>query len=190
MIESIAVLFSIIYVILAAKQNIWCWLAAAISVTIYIYICYNAKLYAETGLQIFYLIMAIIGYFSWKNLNNKTEKLKLENSNISELKLSEHIIIIICGAIFSFLLGYILTTYTDAKMPLLDSFTTVFSIIATIMVIKKILENWLYFIVIDIASIYLYFYRDLNQTAILFAVYTIIAIYGYFNWITVIKKNG
>ena len=88
MIESIAVLFSIIYVILAAKQNIWCWLAAAISVTIYIYICYNAKLYAETGLQIFYLIMAIIGYFSWKNLNNKTEKLKLENSTITELKLS------------------------------------------------------------------------------------------------------
>ena len=75
-------------------------------------------------------------------------------------------------------------------MPLLDSFTTVFSIIATIMVIKKILENWLYFIVIDIASIYLYFTRDLNQTAILFAVYTLIAIYGYFNWIRVIKKNG
>ena len=75
-------------------------------------------------------------------------------------------------------------------MPLLDSFTTVFSIIATIMLIKKILENWLYFIVIDIASIYLYFTRDLNQTAILFAVYTLIAIYGYFNWIRVIKKNG
>ena len=92
--------------------------------------------------------------------------------------------------ILTVLLGYILTTYTDAKMPLLDSLTTIFSIIATVMVIKKVLENWLYFIVIDIASIYLYFYRDLTQTAILFAVYTIIAIYGYFNWIRVIKKNG
>ena len=74
-------------------------------------------------------------------------------------------------------------------MPLLDSFTTVFSVFATIMVVKKVLENWLYFIAVDIASIYLYYSRDLDQTAILFMVYTLIAIFGYFNWIKLTKKH-
>ena len=74
-------------------------------------------------------------------------------------------------------------------MPLLDAFTTVFSIIATLMVIKKILENWLYFIAIDIASIYLYYSRDLNQTAILFLLYSIIAIVGYYNWTKSLTKD-
>ena len=74
MLETIAVLFSIIYVILAAKKNIWCWVAAAISVALYIYICYNAKLLAETGLQIFYFLMAIVGYYSWKGLKNKDNR--------------------------------------------------------------------------------------------------------------------
>ena len=89
--------------------------------------------------------------------------------------------------LISFVSGYVLSTYTDAKMPLLDSFTTVFSIFATIMVVKKVLENWLYFIAVDIASIYLYYSRDLDQTAILFIVYTLIAIFGYFNWIKLTK---
>ena len=74
-------------------------------------------------------------------------------------------------------------------MPLLDAFTTVFSIIATLMVIKKVLENWLYFIAIDIASIYLYYSRDLNQTAILFLLYSIIAIVGYYNWTKSLAKD-
>ena len=69
--ESIAVLFSILYVILVARENIWCWAAAIISVSLYIFICFEAKLYAETGLQIFYFLMAIVGYYNWKGLKNK-----------------------------------------------------------------------------------------------------------------------
>ena len=179
MLETIAVLFSITYVVLASKENIWCWVAAAISVALYIYICYNAKLYAETGLQIFYLLMAIIGYLSWT---------KIKKSDIIELEIKHHFFIIILGMLTSFVFGYILSTYTDAKMPLLDSFTTVFSVFATVMVVKKVLENWLYFIAVDIASIYLYYSRDLDQTAILFLIYTLIAIFGYFNWIKLTKK--
>ena len=182
MLESLAVTFSLIYVILAARENILCWLAAAISVCLYIYICFHAKLYAETALQIFYLIMAVLGYLNWKKLNFK-------ESSIKELNIRQHIAIIFSGLIISFFLGFVLTTYTDAKMPLLDAFTTVFSVIATLMVIKKILENWLYFIAIDIASIYLYYSRDLNQTAILFILYSIIAIIGYYNWTSSVVKN-
>ena len=182
--ESIAVLFSILYVILVARENIWCWAAAIISVSLYIFICYEAKLYAETGLQFFYLIMSIIGFFFWKESSNK------KRLNIKELSIGDHSLILFIGIVFTLILGYILTIYTQAKLPLLDSFTTVFSIIATFMVIKKILENWLYFIAIDLVSIYLYNSRDLQQTAMLFVLYATIACIGYYNWIRLMEKDA
>ena len=110
MLETIAVLFSIIYVILAAKENIWCWAAAAISVALYIYICYNAKLYAETGLQIFYFLMAIVGYYSWKGLKNKDEITEINKSDITELKLKHHCFVIILG-VTNFICFWLYTIY-------------------------------------------------------------------------------
>ena len=181
-IESIAVFFSIIYVILAAKESIWCWGAAAISVTLYIYICFFAQLYPETGLQVFYLFMAFYGFYHW---NKKEQKLQ-----ISEWSISKHLFIVALGAILTFLMGFYFATYTGSKMPIVDSFTTVFSIFATYMVAKKILGNWLYWIVIDMVSIYLYFSRDLHLTALLFIAYTIIAIFGYFKWLKLMEKNA
>tara|TARA_B100001142_G_scaffold90870_1_gene92695 strand:+ start:6578 stop:7171 length:594 start_codon:yes stop_codon:yes gene_type:complete len=178
-IETAAVIFSIIYVILIAKENMWCWAAGAISVTLYIYICYNANLLAETGLQIFYLIMVIFGYYNWKK--NDSELI------ICSWNSYKHIFIIILGTLLTFLMGYYFTNYTSASIPILDSFTTTFSIIATYMVIKKVLENWIYWIVIDIVSVYIYFSRELHLTSFLFIMYTIIAIIGYFRWLH--KKN-
>jgi nicotinamide mononucleotide transporter len=87
-------------------------------------------------------------------------------------------------------MGFYFSTYTSAKMPIVDSFTTIFSIIATYLVTKKVLENWLYWIVIDVVSIYLYFGRDLHLTSLLFIVYTVIAIFGYFSWIKKVKINA
>jgi nicotinamide mononucleotide transporter len=107
--ESIAVLFSILYVILVARENIWCWAAAIISVSLYIFICFEAKLYAETGLQIFYLIMAVAGYFLWKESPNK------QQLDIKELSISNHALILFVGIIFTLILGYVLTIYTQAK---------------------------------------------------------------------------
>lgn len=173
-IEIIAVFFSLAYVILAAKENSWCWLCAAISVTLYIYICYTAKLYPETGLQVFYLFMAGYGYWQW----NKPKK----EMAIQQWSNSKHLGILAVGSLLTYALGYYFNNYTDAAMPFIDSFTTVFSLFATYMVTKKVLENWLYWILIDIVSIYLYFSRDLQLTAGLFAVYVVIAAFGYFQW--------
>ena len=174
-IESVAVFFSILYVILATQESIWCWGAAVISVSLYIYICFFAQLYAETGLQVFYLLMAFYGYYIW---NKKEQSLQ-----ISEWSIGRHLFIITIGAILTFLLGFYISIYTSAKMPIIDSFTTIFSVFATYMVVKKILGNWLYWIVIDIVSIYLYYSRDLHLTSLLFIAYTIIAISGYLSWI-------
>lgn len=178
-IESVAVFFSIIYVILAAKESIWCWGAAAISVILYVYICYTAQLYPETGLQIFYLFMAFYGYYQW-NKNDSTLQ-------IQQWSISKHLLILLIGTILTFLMGFYFTTYTNAAMPLVDSFTTVISIVATYMVTKKVLGNWLYWIVIDAVSVYLYFSRDLHLTSLLFLAYTFIAIFGYFAWL---KRNN
>ena len=174
-IESVAVFFSILYVILATQESIWCWGAAVIRVSLYIYICFFAQLSAETGLQVFYLLMAFYGYYIW---NKKEQSLQ-----ISEWSIGKHFFIITIGAILTFLLGFYTSIYTSAKMPIIDSFTTIFSVFATYMVVKKILGNWLYWIVIDIVSIYLYYSRDLHLTSLLFIAYTIIAISGYLSWI-------
>ena len=178
-IESTAVFFSVLYVILAIKENVWCWGAAAISVILYIYICYTAQLYPETGLQFFYLLMAIYGYYQW---NKNDSSLKVQQWTITK-----HLFILLLGALLTFLMGFYFSIYTNAAMPLVDSFTTVFSVFATYMVTKKVIENWLYWIVIDAVSVYLYFSRDLHLTSLLFLVYTIIAIFGYFSWI---KRNN
>ena len=180
-IESFAVLFSILYVILAANENIWCWAAAIISVSLYVYIFYTVQLYPETGLQIFYFIMAIVGYYMW----NKHDK-----ERIKEWSETKHLLIIFIGAIFTFFMGFYFSIYTDSQMPIIDSFTTVFSIIATYMVIKKVLRNWLYWIVIDAVSVYIYFNRDLHLTSLLFVAYTIIAVFGYFAWLKRMKTNA
>ena len=173
--ESTAVFFSILYVILAIKENVWCWGAAAISVILYIYICYTAQLYPETGLQFFYLLMAIYGYYQW-NKNDSTLK-------IQQWTITKHLLTLLLGALLTFLMGFYFSIYTNAAMPLVDSFTTVFSVFATYMVTKKVIENWLYWIVIDAVSVYLYFSRDLQLTSLLFLAYTIIAIFGYLSWL-------
>ena len=181
-IESIAVLFSILYIILAAKENISCWLAAIISVSTYIYICFSAQLYAETMLQVFYLLMAFYGYYNWRKKESCLQ--------IIEWSIKKHLIVFILATTATFLMGFYFVTYTNAKMPIIDSFTTIFSIIATYMVVKKVLGNWLYWIVIDSVSVYLYFSRDLHLTSLLFITYTIIAFFGYFNWLKIIKRDG
>lgn len=172
--ETVAVIFSLLYVYLAAHQNNLCWLAAVISVSLYIYICFDAKLYAETILQVFYFLMAIYGFYSWKKNNSQLQ--------ISTWPIKKHLFIIFLGTILTFFLGFIFSNFTDAEMPLVDSFTTVFSVFATYMVVKKILSNWLYFIIIDIISTYLYFSRDLHLTSLLFLLYTFIAVAGFIKW--------
>ena len=112
---------------------------------------------------------------------------KEEIKEWTELK---HLGIIFLGTILTFFMGFYFSIYTDSAMPITDSFTTIFSLIATYMVVKKVLGNWLYWIVIDLVSVYLYFNRDLHLTSLLFIVYTIIAVFGYFSWINRMKING
>ena len=176
-----AVISGILYIILAAKENVWCWLAASISVCLYMYINYDLGYYSQAALQIFYLFIAIYGYVMWN---------KLDPERIKEWSEKKHLFIIFIGAIITFIIGFILTEYVeDSEQPILDSLTTVFSVFACYMVAKKVLGNWLYWIVIDSLIIYLYYIQGEFILALQFLVYIIIAVYGYFSWIQRMKTN-
>lgn len=184
-VEILAVGFGILYVVLAAVESIWCWLAALISVTLYVYICYAANLKAETGLQVFYWIMAVYGWYEWK-FGSKKKKDELE---ITKWPIRYHFINIILSGATTVGLGFYLVKI-ESSNPFLDAFTTVFAIVATFMVARKILENWIYWIIIDAVSIYLYGSRGLYLTSGLFVAYTVIAILGYFSWLKIYKTQN
>jgi len=187
--ETLAVITALLYLILAIKQNIWCWAFALISTSIYLYVFYKANLYMESALQIFYIVMAIYGWQQWRgksHINNNTNKTNLETSpkhlKISTWNTKQHLSAISLIVALALISSFLLDRFTNAALPLLDSLTTWGSIVATYMVARKIFENWHYWFVIDSLSIYLYISRDLTQTAILFGIYLVLIIIGYHTW--------
>ena len=175
-VEVSAVVLAISYLLLAIRQNILCWVAALISSALYCFIFFSVELYMESLLQIFYLAMAVYGWISWKGYR-KAEGKNLEITSLSAWK---NLVIILIIAFLTLVSGFALNN--DPTLDYLDAFTTWGAIIATLMVAKKILENWLYWIVIDSVAIYLYLEKGLYLTALLFAAYVLIALVGYLAW--------
>jgi nicotinamide mononucleotide transporter len=175
LIEYLAVFSSIIYVVLAAKRMILCWLFAFIGSALFVYLCYVGELYIESMLQLFYVAMAIVGWLNWK----KSENDQLE---IKKWKVNEHLLNIVISGIVAAVLGYLFDKFTNQANPYVDAFTTCYSLSATFMVTKKVLGNWIYWIVIDMVSIYLYAQRDYHLTAVQYGIFTIIAVFGFIAW--------
>ena len=175
--EIFAVSSAISYLILAAKEDVRCWYAALFSSLLYMYIMYTAGLIMESFLQIFYICMAIYGWYIWSNKINVEQELK-----ITSWKKQYHLYAIIIVTLLAIISGFLLEKYTQAALPFLDAFTTWGAIITTYMVAKKIIENWIYWFVIDSISIYLFISRELYLTALLFLIYLIIIIFGYRSW--------
>jgi nicotinamide mononucleotide transporter len=183
--EMLAVLLAIAYLVLAIKQNIWCWAAAALSTFIYLFLMYKANLYMESALQVFYLIMAAYGWFQWRKKQNDSRALQ-----VSTWPLQYHLIAISLIVLLVFVSGNLLAAYSDAALPHLDSFTTWGAVVATFMVTRKILENWLYWFVIDAVSVGLYTSRGLYLTAILFTAYLVMIVIGYRSWRASMMENN
>ena len=175
--ELTAVLSAIAYLLLAIRQNIWCWACAAISTTIYVFLFFGAKLYMESLLNIFYLAMAVYGWRVWMNAPGAHEELP-----VSVWPVNLHILALATVAVLSLVTGYLLDTNTDAAYPYIDSVTTYAAVWATFLVARKILENWWYWLAIDLASIFIYWSRDLQLTAVLFAIYVLLIPIGLAAW--------
>ena len=175
--EILAVALAVAYLVLAIRQNIWCWGAAAVSTLLYLFIMYEAHLYMESALQLFYLAMAVYGWQQWRKPDEDGRTLR-----VSTWPWRYHLFALGSIALLVVISGELLSRYTGAAMPHADSFTTWGAIVATFMVARKVLENWIYWFVIDAVSIGLYVGRDLYFTAVLFAAYLVMIVIGYRSW--------
>ena len=171
-------LLAIAYILLAIRQSIWCWPAAFLSTLIYVVLFYDVSLLMDSALNAYYLIMAVYGWYSWK-YGGKLQEKELE---ITTYGITKNIKIIAILTVISFVFGYVMSNYTKADFAYMDSFTTVFAVFTTYMLTKKVIENWIYWIVIDAVSIYIYIQKGLNLTAVLFVIYTVLAFVAYRKW--------
>ena len=175
--EVAAVVLAIAYLVLAIRQNIACWAAAIASTGIYVVLMYQASLYMESALQLFYIAMAVYGWIHWQRGEGPDHTLEVTRRPARWHGLAVAVVLVI-----TVLSGWLLTRYTDAALPYLDSFTTWGAVVATWMVARKILENWYYWFIIDSVSIYLYVSRGLFLTALLFVLYLVLIVIGYQRW--------
>ena len=175
--ETVAVILGIAYLLLAMRENSLCWYCAFISTGIYIWIFGDVSLYMESALNAYYMVMAVYGWYQWQRGGSSSKGIKLSSWGIKQ-----HMAAIGLVLVLSVISGYLLSQNTDARMPYIDSFTTWGSVITTFMVARKVLENWLYWIVIDAVSIFLYIDRELYQTVGLYSVYLVLAVIGYVAW--------
>jgi nicotinamide mononucleotide transporter len=180
-VEILGVIFSLLYVILASFKNSWCWLFGIIGSGIGIYIFFISRLYAESILFFYYILAGFYGWYSWQKKN--------EVFKVKRIYVAQNIQYVIGGSIGSIMLFLVLSKYTNAIVPMADSFVTIFSFIATWLTIKKIIDNWIYWIIIDLASIGLYLNRGLYYFAILSFIYTVVAVYGYYKWNKALGKK-
>ena len=174
--EILAVLLGVSYVLLAAKESQWAWPFAFFSTLIYTILFWDGALISSSILNFYYMAMAIYGFMLWKEDEHG------ETLNISHWHFKHHLLFIGAGLVSSVALGYLSETYLDAKFAYHDAFVMVFSGIATWMMAQKVLENWLYWMVIDSTAIVLYYKSGYLATIVLFVLYVILAFYGYASW--------
>lgn len=191
--EIVAVISAIAYLLLAVKENVWCWLFAMISTVIYTALFWNVSLLMDSALNVYYMVMAVYGWYQWtrggiasgngtgtgndSGTDDKPQPLAVRSMSARQHGWMIAIIVVLTAAS-----GYLLSEHSSAVWPYVDSFTTWASVLTTYLVTQKYLQNWLYWVVIDAVSIPLYIDRGLTPTAALFVFYVIIAVYGYFKW--------
>lgn len=189
-IEIIGTLVGLIYLWLEYRASIYLWIASIIMPAIYLYIYYNAGLYADFGINIYYLAIALYGWLAWRYgfqiFGGREKKEELTITHTPKRVWGK---LLITYAASQTAIYLILTRFTDSTVPAWDSFTTALSIVGMWMLARKHIEQWWVWIVVDITSAGLYLYKELYFTAVLYAIYAIIAIFGYYNWKKMMPQN-
>lgn len=178
----------LIYVYLELKQKISMWILGSISSAIFVIIFAFAKIYADMCFNFYNLIIGIYGLTLWLKNSNEDLTEEIDDSKIyyNHITKTQMTNMMILSFILYFGIYIILANFTDSPIPYGDSFTTTLSIIAVYLLAKKVIEQWLLWIVVNIASIYIYHKQGLNLTMILYGIYSIVSFYGYYHW----KKKG
>lgn len=182
--EVFAALLGMAYVILAARESQWCWPMAFISTLIYTVLFWEGQLPMQALLNFYYMGMAIYGFILWRRHLQNNDELVIHNWS-----LNANLLFVVSGTIISFVLAYYLDKNEASQRPYLDAGITVFSVMNTWLMARKVLQNWFYWIIIDAASVVLYFQTGYYATVALFSIYTVLAMLGFANWIKLYYKQ-
>ena len=174
--EPLAVTLALAYLVFAIKEKRIAWILAAASAGLYLRIFFMVGLFMEASLQLFYIVMAGVGWISWGRDGSAAQL------PIQRWPASRHILLLAVVLVFGTSMGLLMSQFTNASLPIPDSITTLAALLTTWMVTQKVLENWLWWIGIDLVSIVLFLNRGLDLTAWLFAGYVILAIAGWLSW--------
>ncbi len=176
-IEIIGAILSLIYLYLSIKAKVSLWFFGIISSLFYIVVFYQTKFYADMSLQFYYVFISIYGWRNWKKGGNG-------NLELPTAKLTAKLSLILFWAtiLIYFIYFLILSRFTDSTIPKSDALVGALSVVGTWMLAKKLIENWLVWIAADALCVGLYIYKELYPTAILFIIYSVMAIVGYWQW--------
>jgi nicotinamide mononucleotide transporter len=175
-IEISAAVLAVAYLVLAVNQRLECWFAAFVSSCLYVWVLFGAHLYMESALNAFYAAMALYGYWQWQQGRGGTALA------VSRWPLPRHLAGLLGVVVLSCISGYLLRRFTAAAWPLADSMVTWSSVLATLLVARKVYENWHWWLVIDSVSLCLYFTRRLYVTMLLFGFYLVLIVIGMRQW--------
>ncbi len=178
-IELLATLLALAYTVLAIRHSLWCWPAALLSTVLTLHIMVQSQLFTDALLQLYYAGMAIYGWLNWRRMTAQSHGVP---QTVVEWGGRQHLQLIAVTALAGLLLGYLMATYTSTDFAYLGAQISCFAIVSTWLVAKKVVSNWLYWVVIDAASIYMYLQKDLYFFSALFLMYTVIATMGYLAW--------
>jgi nicotinamide mononucleotide transporter len=176
-IEILATLFSTLGVWLAAKNKLMTWPLGMIGVAFLGYLFFQSQLFAEAGLQVFYLGMSLYGWWQWLRLGHHAQS--NHYYNIPKIKFTIAVLIWIFSTV---LLGYSLQNQTSTDLPYPDAAMACAGLIITWMMAQKYIQHWLCWIMIDLSNIGIFIYKELYITAVLYFIFAILAVYGYMNW--------
>ena len=177
--ELFAAVLGAISVYLSVRQNIWSWPTAIVNVAVYAVVFYNAKLYADMGLQVIYAVLSVYGWYEW--LYGGANRTELHVTRTSP-RLGGGLALIALGGAAA--LGVVLRSATDAALPFMDSFLSSTSLVAQWMMTRKKLENWLVWIAVDVLYVGMFIFKHLYITAGLYTVFLVLAVRGYLDWRT------
>jgi len=175
--EWLAVLLAVGYLLLAVRQNAWCWACAIASSAIFLVLFARGGLVMQSVLQVFYVVMGAYGWWAWRRGSRTGTVLP-----VSRWSRGRHVAAIALLLALAGVNGWIVARAQGGWVPYVDAFVAWVSVLATWMVARKVLENWLYWIVVDSVAAVLYWSQGFHATAVLFVLYVLIAVRGYFAW--------
>ena len=184
--EAAAVVLAVIYLVLAIREIRWCWVAGFASALLYLDVFFRASLYMEAALQVFYMAMAVYGWWCWRPPGAAAQDAGDTRANLPDIQrrpATWHALAIAGVVVLAAVNGFILHRTTDAAWPYLDSFISWGSILTTWMVAKKLLENWCYWLILDSLTLGLALERGLHLTAVLFGLYLVLVVVGWRRWL-------